>query len=109
VAVSFVKVEKVDTVVMISLVWMEKQNPPIRYLAQPVLILGGMDCMFVVKGDFSGKVATVRTFGTQGSLSRLSTRKKVWKWVTMLLRYEKLGWKCDNNSKGQEKPSRITV
>jgi hypothetical protein len=26
----------------------------------------------------------------------------------MLLRYKKLGWKCDNNSKGQEESSPIT-
>jgi hypothetical protein len=32
----------------------------------------------------------------------------VWKEVTTLLRYEKLGWKYDNNSKGQEEPNPIT-
>jgi hypothetical protein len=31
-----------------------------------------------------------------------------WKEVTPLLRYEKLGWKCDNHSKGQKEPSPIT-
>jgi hypothetical protein len=33
---------------------------------------------------------------------------EVWKEVTTLLRYEKLGWKCDNNWKGQEEPNPIT-
>jgi hypothetical protein len=33
---------------------------------------------------------------------------EVWKEVTTLLRYEKLEWKCDKNSKDQEEPSPIT-
>jgi hypothetical protein len=34
--------------------------------------------------------------------------REVWKEMTKLLRYEKFGWKCDNNSKGQEEPGQIT-
>jgi hypothetical protein len=41
-------------------------------------------------------------------LLRKGTSPEVWKDVTTLLRYEKLGWKCDNNPKGQEEPSPIT-
>jgi hypothetical protein len=33
---------------------------------------------------------------------------EVWNEVTTLLQYEKSGWKCDNNLKGQEEPSPVT-
>jgi hypothetical protein len=39
---------------------------------------------------------------------RNQSSAEVWKEVTPLLRYEKLEWKCNNNSKGQEEPSPVT-
>jgi hypothetical protein len=36
-------------------------------------------------------------------------QEELWKEVTKSLPYEKLGWKCNNNSKGQEELGPITA
>jgi hypothetical protein len=46
--------------------------------------------------------------GYQTKRSDCRPHIEVWKEVTTLLRYEKFGWKCANNLKGQEEPSPIT-